>query len=80
MESKTNVVYGFFRHCMQDGEANSGGIPSRETHWMKRLGWTLDSPELEAFYQAWDIIYGLNKGGRFEVIKDGNTTVIHFND
>lgn len=77
MESKNNIVYGFTRHCLQDEEANRGGIPSREAHWLKRLGWRKDSPETQAFYNAIYILQALNSGKHVTVEDVGGMSRIN---
>jgi len=63
---------------MQDEEANRGGVPSREAHWLSRLGWSEDSDELAAFYEAFAVINHLNQGRKVRVEDSNGNKVIHF--
>ena len=72
MESKTNICYGFFRHCMQDEMANMGKAPSREDHWLKRLNWSKECDEAQAFYTAFEIVRKLNEGRKIAVREEGD--------
>lgn len=47
-----NTVFSFARHCMTDDEFLCGGIPTKESYYLKKLGWTEDSPETNEFYTA----------------------------
>lgn len=58
---RNDLVYGYFRHCMQDVEANAGGIPTKEQYWLKRLGWEEDGEEENEFFKAFFTIWRLNK-------------------
>ena len=52
MTSKKKTVYNFAKHCLNDPEWNAGGMPTKEEYYLKKLGWTTESDELEIFYNA----------------------------
>lgn len=56
-----NTVYAFVRHCLLDDEFNRGGIPSKESDYLERLGWTVDDENTHRFYDAVCELYELNK-------------------
>ena len=53
-----NLVYKFARHCMTDDEFECGGIPTRESYYLKKLGW--DEATINKFYEAMCTIKFMN--------------------
>ena len=53
-----DLVYKFVRHCMTDDEFRCGGIPTRESYYLKKLGW--DEATTNKFYEAMCTIKFMN--------------------
>lgn len=62
MNYKTNTVYAFAKHCMEDDEFNRGGLPAKEAYYLKKLGWNRESDELAEFYKALTTIQIIQEG------------------
>lgn len=62
-------VYSFMRHCLSDDEALAWGIPTKESYYLKKLGWDNDSDETEAFYTALYILLRLRQGKKIKVTR-----------
>ena len=56
-----NTILNFVKHCLTDDEFLSGGIPTKEKYYLKKLGWTEDCKECSQFYNAMYILYQLNR-------------------
>lgn len=58
-----NTVFNFAKHCFTDSEfMDSGGIPTKEKLYLKKLGWEVESEELSRFYDAVFTLRDLMKG------------------
>lgn len=53
-----DTVYKFVKHCMADEEFGCGGIPTKETYYLKKLGWS--EAEIHKFYEAMCTIKFMN--------------------
>ena len=47
-----NTVWNFAKHCMSDPEFLSGGIPTKEKMYFKKLGWKEGDENSCKFYEA----------------------------
>lgn len=60
-----NTVYNFVKHCMADEEFGCGGIPTKESYYLKKLDWS--GEEINKFYDAiWTLKCMNDKANRKE--------------
>ena len=53
-----DLVYKFVKHCIADDEFGCGGIPTKESYYLKKLGW--DEATINKFYDAMIAIKYMN--------------------
>lgn len=53
-----DLVYKFVKHCIADDEFGCGGIPTKESYYLKKLGW--DEATINKFYEAMCTIKFMN--------------------